>query len=100
MVAVHGGRGGVVGHANGRQLRVVRLEEADARAVHADAARDEVGGEREGVAVTGFNAGDLAAAFEAGEELFEFALAVAAQAEAGAQFGGVLRRVIGPLEQV
>ena len=79
MIAVHGRRGAVERNADGRELRIVGLDEADARAVHADAARDEVGSDRKGVTVAGFDAGDLAAAFEAGEELFEFALVVASR---------------------
>jgi hypothetical protein len=74
MVAVHRGRGRILCNADGRDLRIVRLQETHPSPVHTDAARHEIGGEGQSVTVALLDARDLAVPLQPRQYVLKFAL--------------------------
>ncbi|MEY2429274.1 MAG: hypothetical protein QOJ40_2159, partial [Verrucomicrobiota bacterium] len=78
MVPVHCGRSGILRNSDRRELWIIGLKESDALPVHPNAARHQIGIERERKPITLLYARDLAAALQLCEHALDFSLVVAA----------------------
>ncbi len=96
---MHGRRGRVERNADGRDFGIVRLQETHPLAVHADAPRHQVGGQRQGVAVALLDARDLAVALQSRQQVFQLSLAIAPKAELRPNARGIERCVTCPAKQ-
>jgi hypothetical protein len=81
MIAVHRGRGGVRWNPDGWDLGIIGREKAHSLAVHADAARDQVGVQGESIALAVFDPRDLAAPFQLSKHVLQFSLLAPRQAQ-------------------
>ena len=98
MIAVHGGCGRVVGNADGREFRIVRLYQANSLTIHANAGRHQIGFERKGIPFALLDTRDLPSALQLREHMLELPLFILRQAELPEQFLRIERSVIGPTE--
>ena len=81
---MHGGRSGIGWDTDGGQFGVIRLERAGALTINANASRDKIRFQREGVTIALFYPGDLTGTFEPRQGLRKLALLVGRHGEARA----------------
>jgi len=99
-VAMEGGGGGVGRNSQHRQLGIVRLEKAGALAVHADAAGDQVGLQRQPVAFSLLEPRHPSLAFQPLQDAPHLEDTVRGKPKFGGQFSHGQRGVTRPAQQI